>query len=258
MRCRIENWKCRVLAKWWGNWKERVWNYECCKRGLQRLVTAGVSLKTSWRTTQTMDCNILTPIFFDPKYYCGKIIISRWFGAGQSRTIELTVHTTNCKDLFCCLFSILNTIIILLSALFFQLFLHLQSLFKGITFDIHITGLSIPRHGEEVDVDFLRFWGDVSMGKPNNVLLSISHFLSTKILSTGWCLPATVRKTFLETLTGRTTGLSGFETSTRGHLSGFYVRATSGTWDLLEPPTSSRKNCVSFAVIFSYQISWLL
>ena len=87
------------------------------------------------------------------------------------------------------------------------------------------------------------------------MLSSNSHFLSTKRLLTGWGLPAFVLKIFLETLTGRTTGLSGFETSTRGHLSGFYVRATSGTWDLLEPPTSSRKNCVSFAVIFSYQIS---
>ena len=86
---------------------------------------------------------------------------------------------------------------------------------SGITFDIHVTGMSILRHRVEVDVDFLHFWDDVSMGKPNNMLSS------TKILSTR-CLPAKVLKIYLKTLTPCTTGLSDFETSSAGHLSGFY------------------------------------
>ena len=98
-----------------------------------------------------------------PQNITVNLILYRWFGAGQSRTIELTVRTTNYKDLFRCLFSLLNAIIILLLALFFQLFLHLQSLLEGITFYIHITGLSIPRQRAGVDVDFLRFWDDVSL-----------------------------------------------------------------------------------------------
>ena len=72
------------------------------------------------------------------------------------------------------------------------------------------------------DVDFFHFWDDVSLGKPNNMFSFVLLLLSTKTLSTG-CLPANVRKIFLETSTGSTTGLSDFETSDRGHLSGFFV-----------------------------------
>ena len=61
----------------------------------------------------------------------------------------------------------------------------------------------------------------MSMGKPNNIMSSVLHLISTKILSTG-CLPAKVLKLFLETLAGSTTGLSGFETSDGGQLLGFY------------------------------------
>ena len=56
------------------------------------------------------------------------------------------------------------------------------------------------------------------MSSDYDVFLRIS-LVSAKILSTG-CLPANVLKIFLETLTGSNTG---FETSDRGHLPGFYV-----------------------------------
>ena len=61
----------------------------------------------------------------------------------------------------------------------------------------------------------------MSMGKPNNIMSSVLHLISTKILSTG-CLPTNVLKLFPETLAGSTTGLSGFETSDGGQLLDFY------------------------------------
>ena len=60
------------------------------------------------------------------------------------------------------------------------------------------------------------------MGKPNNMFSSIMQLLSDEKLSHG-CLSTYVLEIFLAILTSSTTGLSGFETSDRGHRPGFYV-----------------------------------
>ena len=54
------------------------------------------------------------------------------------------------------------------------------------------------------------------MGKPNNMFSSIMQLLPSEKLSHG-CLSAYFLEIFLATLTSSTTGLSGFETSDRGH-----------------------------------------
>ena len=73
----------------------------------------------------------------------------------------------------------------------------------------HVTGVSVLRHGAGVSFNFPHFGDDMSTGKPNNMLSSILHLVSTKTLSTN-CLPANVLKIVHETLTGSTTGFLGF------------------------------------------------